>query len=856
METLCSRLRGLAQDCIDKHLNLSAIFYADKLVTFSNGAPGDVYLLAQAYYAARQYHRALCLLRSAGVLELGAEFVYLAACCLAEAGQWEEVVALLGDDEAAQDPAAYEDLVVEPPGGGSGVRVQAGMALLRGRAFEALDNRGRAAVWYQAALQLDPYCWDAFAALTDGHLLSNEAEVALVEALCGAGASGGAGLGEGEGEGEGGMGGGGSGGGPGRLAEGDRWLALLMRAKCKKYLHPEAVEAALRELEAPPPAAAAAGVGPGDVEGGEGGDAASEPPTPSPGGGGGGGGADDDEMQRAAAPPGGHGHGHAAFALPYMTPPRGMSSSGGGGMGGGDDSGSNTATPGTPPVGVGAGAGAGGQQHGRRGGRSGSARRGARGSQAAAAAAAAATTPTTMQLLHPAPYGEGTPAPAHNSNRHPHQQQQYARGAASTPGTEPGGCSSTPGGGGHDHPPQQQQQHHHHGGDGYSQGGYGHGYSHGHGYGCGLGGNLDVIACRAELLFHRGDYEGAYALTRAVLCGGRDPYALQLLPTHIAAATQLAGAAGGGGCGRLGGGGGGGGLGGGNEPRTDLFLLGHRLTEEHPDLAVSWYAVGCYYLAARQPEAARRHLARATQLQRGFAPAWLAYGHAFSAQDERDQAMSAYRTAARLFPGLHTPHLGLGAEYCAGANLPLAERALLAAYDICPDDPAVCHELGVLMYKCGQAGAAAMWLDRALQLLPGGGAGAAAGVGAGGRPSVYWEPTLVALGHCLRKLGRYAAAADAYRQALALAPASPGTLAALGYTAQLAGEPRLAVDHYHAALALRPDDPFTADMLRLALQEYAEQASAEEEEAAAAAAAAAAATAAGAGAAAGVGVHA
>ena len=62
-----------------------------------------------------------------------------------------------------------------------------------------------------------------------------------------------------------------------------------------------------------------------------------------------------------------------------------------------------------------------------------------------------------------------------------------------------------------------------------------------------------------------------------MLCGGRDPYALQLLPTHIAAATQLAGAAGGGG--------GGGGLGGGSEPRTDLFLLGHRLTEEHPDLA-------------------------------------------------------------------------------------------------------------------------------------------------------------------------------------------------------------------------------------------------------------------------------
>ncbi len=46
--------------------------------------------------------------------------------------------------------------------------------------------------------------------------------------------------------------------------------------------------------------------------------------------------------------------------------------------------------------------------------------------------------------------------------------------------------------------------------------------------------------------------------------------------------------------------------------------------------------------------------------------------------------MSAYRTAARLFPGLHHPHLGLGAEYCATANLPLAERALLAVRELSP----------------------------------------------------------------------------------------------------------------------------------------------------------------------------
>ncbi|GLC37175.1 hypothetical protein PLESTB_000988000 [Pleodorina starrii] len=773
MEVLCSRLRGLAQDCIDKHLTASAIFYADKLVTFSNNSPGDVYLLAQAYFAARQFHRSLSLLRTAGVVELGAEFTYLAGCCLAEAGDWEEVVALLGDDEAVQEPQAYEDSVLEPPGGGAGVRVQAGMCCLRGRAFEALENRGRAAVWYQAALQLDPYCYDAFAALIDGHLLSNEAEVALVERL---GAE---------------------------LAEGDRWLGLLLRAKCKKYVQPEVVEAALRELEAPAPeqlleagAAATAAAQPQPF--GAGGASAALNTAASVGGGASAG------AGAAATAAGG------AFPIPYMTPPRGASRSGGG-------SGSSNATP---AAGSGAGSGS------RRGaGRSGS-RRGTRGSAAAVAAAAAAAvgqdTPgsvlsgdegmddasasahTTPHHHMPQPFlSPGAPAAAaaaagaaaphrgfqpqgHPLHHHHTQQQQQLDGRGSVPAGSPSPGRQRP-------PPQPS-----------AAAAAPPPQSNGGGHGCGLGGNVDVIACRAELLFHRGDYEAAYALTRPVLCCGRDPYALQLLPVHLAAATQLAAY--------------------GSEARSDLFLLGHRLTEEHPELAVSWYAVGCYYLAARQPEAARRYLGKATQLQRGFAPAWLAYGHAFSAQDERDQAMSAYRTAARLFPGLHNPHLGLGAEYCSTANLPLAERALLAAYDICPDDPAVCHELGVLMYKCGQTAAAAMWLDRALQLLP------------GGRPTVHWEATLVALGHCMRKLCRFAAAAECYSAALALAPASPGTLAALGYVAQLAGDPRVAVEHYHAALALRPDDPFTTDMLRLALQEYADAAAAEEEAAAAAAA--------------------
>ena len=35
-------------------------------------------------------------------------------------------------------------------------------------------------------------------------------------------------------------------------------------------------------------------------------------------------------------------------------------------------------------------------------------------------------------------------------------------------------------------------------------------------------------------------------------------------------------------------------------------------------------------------------------------------GIAFTAQDESDQAMAAYRTASRLFPGSHVPLFALG----------------------------------------------------------------------------------------------------------------------------------------------------------------------------------------------------
>ena len=57
-------------------------------------------------------------------------------------------------------------------------------------------------------------------------------------------------------------------------------------------------------------------------------------------------------------------------------------------------------------------------------------------------------------------------------------------------------------------------------------------------------------------------------------------------------------------------------------------------------LQVSWFAVGCYYLMQNQNETARQFLSKATNLDRAFGPAWLAFGHSFAAEKEHDQANS------------------------------------------------------------------------------------------------------------------------------------------------------------------------------------------------------------------------
>lgn len=304
--------------------------------------------------------------------------------------------------------------------------------------------------------------------------------------------------------------------------------------------------------------------------------------------------------------------------------------------------------------------------------------------------------------------------------------------------------------------------------------------------GWGLGSNADVVACRAEALFRRGRFAEAHSLTAAVL--ERDPYCEAVLPVHLAAAVQL-------------------------QKKHELFALGHRLIEAHPERALPWYAAGCYYFVTCQYGAARQYLSKATKLQRGFAPAWLGFAAAFAARDETDQAMAAYRKAARLFPGLHSPALGMGLEYARMNNLPLAEQMLLRAHQRCPADPAVSLELGTVAHKSGRYQDAVEWLTTALVQIP-------------DEALELKELGLVNLGHTLRKLRRWNEALFLFEKALGIAPGRASTLAVMGYTYHLSGRLSPAIEYYHKALGLRGDDYFVAQMLSIAIAEESEIATA------------------------------
>jgi len=291
--------------------------------------------------------------------------------------------------------------------------------------------------------------------------------------------------------------------------------------------------------------------------------------------------------------------------------------------------------------------------------------------------------------------------------------------------------------------------------------------------------SIDSMTIVAEFYYYHNDFRQCYNQTKKIL--QVDPFAKGCLAYHLSSLVEL----------RL---------------VRELFIDAHRLAETFPESAEAWYAVGCYYLLTKKFDQARRFFQKSTSMNNYFAPAWMGYGHTFSAQDESDPALAAYRTASRFFSGSHLPPLCIGMEYAKSGNLQVADQFFTHALSICAVDPLVYNEVGVLRYYQGCYDEAAKAFEKVLELSQ-------------EDESSVWEATLFNLGHCYRKMHSFDRALVMYHKSLRCSPRTASTYTAIGLTHHLKREYDTAITFYHKALGIAADDALTTEMLERALRE-------------------------------------
>ncbi|CAG5124550.1 unnamed protein product [Candidula unifasciata] len=183
-----SNLRNRIRNFIDKQHYDCALFWADKLVSLSD-AVEDVFWYAQAMYYTGQYHSAIHLLTSRKLDKTYSACRYLTAKCYYECKEWQEALNILemADMSFSSIPSvtnsslneSLQELDANFPIKNYGNSI----CLLRGKIYEAMDNRSLASDCYREALRLDVYCFEALELLINHHMLTAQEEKDLINSL-------------------------------------------------------------------------------------------------------------------------------------------------------------------------------------------------------------------------------------------------------------------------------------------------------------------------------------------------------------------------------------------------------------------------------------------------------------------------------------------------------------------------------------------------------------------------------------------------------------------------------------------------------------------------------------------------
>ncbi|XP_071369462.1 cell division cycle protein 16 homolog [Centroberyx affinis] len=184
------RLRKRVRHYIDQQQYQSALFWADKIASLSTVRSQDIYWLAQCLYLTSQYHRASHALRSRKLDKLYGACQYLAARCHYAAKEFQQALDILDMEEPASkkllDRSGKEDNGIPESAKDwdmSPASISSSICLLRGKIYDAMDNRPLATSSYKEALKLDVYCFEAFDLLTSHHMLTAQEEKDFLDSL-------------------------------------------------------------------------------------------------------------------------------------------------------------------------------------------------------------------------------------------------------------------------------------------------------------------------------------------------------------------------------------------------------------------------------------------------------------------------------------------------------------------------------------------------------------------------------------------------------------------------------------------------------------------------------------------------
>ncbi|EDV93002.1 GH18518 [Drosophila grimshawi] len=188
--------RKLVRQFIDMRRYSTALFWAEKVAVLSGQEPRDVYYQAQCMFLLGEFHRAAHTIQHYKLEKTSLPCFNLLLESLYAAKEYNNAANIIQIVEVETMTAS---LLNQPPDMGSGCCLEtnivfggeennrnellASIFLMKGKVYEALDNRGMAMDFYVQALHKSIYCFEALDALVQHEMLMAWEEFELMHHL-------------------------------------------------------------------------------------------------------------------------------------------------------------------------------------------------------------------------------------------------------------------------------------------------------------------------------------------------------------------------------------------------------------------------------------------------------------------------------------------------------------------------------------------------------------------------------------------------------------------------------------------------------------------------------------------------